>query len=78
MIRETLLLQANEDDAMENGNKDERMGGVSSSTFVLDGKRFVGFDAHEYLRDECGFTDREAVQYLSSLALEDFMNTPKR
>jgi hypothetical protein len=42
--------------------------GGFSAVFYLDDKQFVGMDAQRYLRDECGFTNAEAVSYLVSLS----------
>jgi hypothetical protein len=42
--------------------------GDLTSVFYLDDKRFIGMDAQRYLRDECGFTNAEAVSYLVSLS----------
>lgn len=52
---------------------DRRLGDIGDSRFLLDGKEFIGFDAHAYLRDECGFTNREAVQFLCSLSRDEFL-----
>ena len=41
------------------------------AVFSLNGKRFIGFEAQRYLREECGFSDTEAVQYLVLLSASE-------
>jgi len=54
--------------------KDRREGSISDPIFYLDDKKFIGFDAHEYLRESCGFTNEECVKYLVLLTNEALRN----
>lgn len=52
---------------MVKANEDCKVG-VFCPMFYLDGKRFTGPEGHAYLRDECGFSNAEAVAYLCLLS----------